>query len=68
MELYNKQYSIVLAVITRWGTELELYDGLARNKEALQQYALRWKSPRDMPANIIDTLLSSEFWHNLNNI
>jgi hypothetical protein len=66
LETYKKQYTVVLAVITRWGTELGLYDGLVRSKEALQKYALRWNGPKDMPANILNTLLSAEFWENLN--
>src|SRR5271167_377026 len=66
LETYKKRYAIVLAVITRWGTELGLYDGLVRSKEALQKYALRWNDPKDMPANILNTLRSAEFWENLN--
>jgi hypothetical protein len=59
---------MILSVVTRWGTELGLYDSLARSKEALQQYALHWNDPKDMPANILNTLLSAEFWQNLNTI
>jgi hypothetical protein len=67
-EVYKKKYAMVLAVITRWGTELGLYHGLARSKEALQTYAFRWNGAKDMPQNIIDIILSQEFWNNLNTI
>ena len=67
-EVYKKKYAMILAVVTRWGTELGLYDGLARSKEALQTYAFRWNSAEDLSQNIIEIILSQEFWNNLTTI
>jgi len=59
---YGRTWAIVLAVATRWGSEKGLLDGLYRSKAAIQRYAIRFK---DMPNDILDIILSSEFWSNL---
>lgn len=63
-ERYQRTWAIVLAVATRWGTELGLYEGLARTKEALQLYALRYTS-KDMGKDVLAIIMSTEFWTNL---
>src|SRR2546423_5473826 len=59
---YGRTWEIVLAVATRWGSEKGLLDSLFRSKAAIQRYAIRFK---DMPKDILDIILSSEFWANL---
>lgn len=36
---YGKHYSLILAVITRWGTQYRLTHSVLRSKEALRKYA-----------------------------
>jgi hypothetical protein len=59
---YGRTWAIILAVATRWGTEKGLLDGLFRSKAAIQRYAIRFK---DMPKEVLDVILSQEFWANL---
>jgi hypothetical protein len=59
---YGRTWAIILAVATRWGTEKGLLNGLFRSKSAIQRYALRFK---DMPKDVLDVILSQEFWANL---
>lgn len=64
-KIYNKQFAIILAAATRWGTELGLYDGLYRSKEAIQMYGMECEAGRDMPVAVLQIILSPEFWNNL---
>ena len=59
---YGQTWAIILTVATRWGSEKGLLDGLFRSKAAIQRYAIRFK---DMPKDVLDIILSSEFWANL---
>ena len=59
---YGRTWAIILAVTTRWGTQKGLLDGLFRSKAAIQRYAIRFK---DMPQDVLDVMLSQEFWANL---
>src|SRR5579859_4451315 len=59
---YGRTWAIVLAVATRWGSQKGLIDGLLRSKAAIQRYAVRFQ---DMPKDVLDIMLSSEFWSNL---
>jgi len=59
---YGRRWAIILAIATRWGTEKGLLDGLFRSKAAIQRYAIRFK---DMPQDVLDVILSQEFWANL---
>jgi hypothetical protein len=67
-EIYKKKYAMVLAVVIRWGTQLGFYNGLIHSKEVLQIYIFHWNNTKEMPQNIIDIILSQEFWNNLNTI
>jgi len=59
---YGRTWAIVLAVATRLGSEKGLLDGLYRSKVAIQRHGIRFK---DMPNDILDIILSLEFWSNL---
>ena len=64
-ELYDgKTFAIVLSVMTRWGTQYDLFASLKRSKDALRAYA---SDPRASmivkKVNIKDWLLSSTFWN-----
>jgi len=47
MEIYGEHHALVLSVITRWGTQYRLVNGLLRSKEALKAYALRYHEAKD---------------------
>src|SRR5271155_5396656 len=63
---YNKQHrSLILSVITRWGTQYRLIRSLLESKDALKRYAHEFG---DLPANkrlkqtVIDILRDRGFW------
>jgi len=66
---YNKIHqSLVLSVITHWGTQYRLIQSVINSKDALKYYAHEY---RDLPAKkrlnqtAIDILKDREFWHSL---
>lgn len=63
-KVYNMQYAIILAVVTRWGTELGLHGGLYRSKEAMQMYAMECQAGKDMRIDV-QTIPSPVFWNDV---
>jgi hypothetical protein len=69
MQHYGCHYLLVLAVITRWGTQYRLINSLRRCKDALRAYAndsQRVKS--DLRDNAGQTLKNPSFWAGLDQL
>jgi hypothetical protein len=63
---YNRCYALVLAVITRWGTQYRLISSLIRSKDALRAYALDTsRNDKDLRNNAVATLRDRSFWTGL---
>ena len=63
---YNCHYALVLAVITRWGTQFRLAHWILRSKDALRAYAYEpTRLPTDLRGNAITTIKDPSFWSNL---
>jgi hypothetical protein len=63
---YNKHYALILAVITRWGTQYRLIQFILRSKDALRAYAFKpTRLPTDLRGNAIATIKDPSFWSNL---
>jgi len=65
---YDQTRSLVLSVITRWGTQYRLITSLLKNKDALKRYVGAYE---DFPAKqrikqpVIDTIMNRNFWNEL---
>jgi hypothetical protein len=66
---YNKQYALVLAVITRWGTQYRLIHSILRSKDALRAYAFEpTRSASDLKGKAVDIIKDPSFWSNLDTL
>ena len=65
---YGRHISLVLSVITRWGTQYRLVESVLKSKDALKRYVCDYE---DLPANkrikqpVIDIIKQREFWNGL---
>ena len=65
LHFYGRHQSLILSVITRWGTQYRLIQSILRNKDALKCYASDFG---DMPATqrlknpVIEIIRSRDFW------
>jgi len=68
LEYYKKTQSLVLSVITRWGTQYRLVHSLLRSKDAIKRYAFEYES---FPASerlkqaAFEAITDKDFWTNL---
>jgi hypothetical protein len=63
---YKRHYALVLAVITRWGTQYRLIDSILRSKDALRAYAFEpTRLPSDLKENAITAIKDATFWSNM---
>jgi hypothetical protein len=63
---YKRHYALILAVITRWGTQYRLIDSILRSKDALRAYALEpIRLPGDLKENAMTAIKDASFWSNM---
>ena len=71
LHFYGNHQSLILSVITRWGTQLRLIQSILKSKDALKRYASDYG---DLPAkerikrSAIDAIRSRDFWMQLESI
>src|SRR5579859_7211987 len=71
LHFYGRHHSLILSVITRWGTHIQLIQSILKSKDALKRYASDYG---DRPAqerikqSAIDTIRSRDFWVQLESI
>ena len=73
---FQRQYSkspqsLVLSVITRWGTQLRLIQSVLNNKDALRRYAHEFgslPSTKRIKREVIDIILEDTFWYALESL
>ena len=59
---YNRHYALILAVITRWGTQYHLVSSILRSKDALRAYAFDTsRNDTDLRHNAVNTLQNRSF-------
>jgi len=65
VEYYKKLQSLILSVITRWGTQYRLVRSLLKSKDAIKRYALEYQS---LPATeclkqpALDAITDKDLW------
>src|SRR5438046_1747866 len=65
VEHYGKQQSLILSVITRWGTQYRLVQSLLKSKDAIKRYTLEY---RFLPATerlkqpALDAIMDKDLW------
>lgn len=64
--IYRKKMSLILPVITRWGTEAASIISVYRSKEALKVYCL--DGTVQMKTEVLDFLGSRKFWNDLEDL
>ena len=63
---YHQCFSLILAVITRWGTQYRLVHSLLRSKDALRAYAYDLeRRPQDLRGNALSFIKDTSFWGDL---
>jgi Protein of unknown function (DUF 659)/hAT family C-terminal dimerisation region len=64
---YGKHYSLVLSVITRWGTQYRLIHSVLRSKEALRKYAenVRDADVKRLGTKVHAIIKDADFWRDL---
>jgi len=60
---YGKTSALVLAVITRWGTQARAIESIYKNKEAFKAYVLDDRTQLDH--EVFQLLCSRDFWNNV---
>jgi len=64
---YGKHYSLILSVITRWGTQYRLIHSVLRSKEALRKYAEKVQDAdvKKLGSNVYAIIKDADFWRDL---
>ena len=65
VEHYGKQQSLILSVITRWGTQDQLVQSLLKSKDAIKRYALEyWFLPATerLKQPALDAIMDKDLW------
>ena len=64
---YGKHYSLILSVITRWGTQYRLIYSVLRSKEALRKYAEKVQDTdvKTLGSNVLAIIKDVNFWRDL---
>ena len=65
IEYYGKQQSLILSVITRWGTQYRLVQSLLKSKDAIKRYALEYRSlpaAERLKQPALDAIMDKELW------
>jgi hypothetical protein len=62
---YKREWSLLAAVITRWGSQYKMLTSLRRSMDALQSYAEKVATEKDQDTDIVNTLLCDSFWMSL---
>jgi hypothetical protein len=67
IDCYGKHYSLILAVITRWGTQYRLVHSVLRSKEALRKYAEKVQDVdvKKLSNNALAIIKDVDFWRDL---
>src|SRR5579859_990040 len=68
MQYYGKHQSLVLSVITRWGTQYLLILSVLKNKDAIKRYASEFQShptSERLKQEALDTIMDWEMWGKL---
>ena len=63
-EVYGKEQSLILSVMTRWGTQYHLYNSVLKNKDALERWAIRKDTAigKKGKGKQKDVILDDMFW------
>ncbi|CAG8465618.1 3017_t:CDS:1, partial [Funneliformis caledonium] len=62
LENYNKEITLVLPVLTRWGTHLSCFQSLKKSRIALEQSLMDPLIRQKMDQIMRNNILSDEFW------
>jgi len=68
MQCYGKHQSLVLSVITRWGTQYLLVLSVLKNKDAIKRYASEFQShpaSERLKQEALDAIMDREMWSKL---
>ena len=71
MQCYKRHQSLVLSVITRWGTQYRLIQSVINNKDALKLYAYNYAeypASQRIKESVINIIKSSDFWAELESL
>ena len=63
-QIYNQNYTLILSVITQWGTQYRLISSLLRSKDALRRYAEVHKV-KDLGHDAFEYICDNAFWAEL---
>ena len=64
MDIYRQHRTLVLAVITRWGSQFSMINGLLQNSEALLHFTYDARAAA-MLENVLTILSDRVFWGKL---
>jgi hypothetical protein len=64
-ENYGKEISLILPVLTRWGTHLKCLQSLQKSRIAIEQTLMDSKIRQNMDYNLRARILNEEFWEKL---
>jgi len=67
IQCYGKHYSLILSVITRWGTQYRLVHSVLRSKNALRRYADH-HSASEISNNAHTIIKDLDFWRDLDSL
>ena len=65
VEYYKKPQSLILSVITRWGTQYRLIQSLLKSKDAIKRYALEYQSLPEserLKQAALDIIMDKDIW------
>jgi Protein of unknown function (DUF 659)/hAT family C-terminal dimerisation region len=68
IQAYSQPRSLVLSVITRWGTQYRLLDSVFNNKDALRRYAVTYEqlpTSQRLKQSALDAIMDWDFWSEL---
>jgi hypothetical protein len=67
LEIYNEHRSLILSVITRWGTQFRLVNSVIKSKEALRRYVEKYE-PKDLKFEAFEYIFDRDFWRDIDTI
>lgn len=68
VKVYGEPRSLILSIVTRWGTQYRLVCSVLNNKDALRRYALEYDDlpmKQKLKYGAIEFIMSKEFWAEL---
>jgi uncharacterized protein (UPF0548 family) len=65
VDIYHKEQSLILSVMTRWGTQYHLCNSVLKNKDALTAWAIHKDTEIGKKGNgdgVKDVIMDDQFW------